>query len=59
MLEVKEYIVEIATLLVKMWVPISQCEELKLANLLIQGMSVEVKVQQWKQQYCAAYIKDK
>ena len=46
MLEVKEYIVEIATLLVKMWVPISQCEELKLANLLIQGMSVEVKVQQ-------------
>ena len=35
MLEVKEYIVEIATLLAKMWVPISQHEGLELANLLI------------------------
>ena len=35
MLEVEEYIVEIATLLAKMWVPISQHEQHKLANLLI------------------------
>jgi len=53
--EVEEYIVEITTLLAKMWVPISQCEELKLANSLIQDTSVEVKVQQWRQQYCAAH----
>ena len=49
MLDVEEYIVQIAIQLAKMLEPISQHEGLELANSLIQGTSVGEKVKSWKQ----------
>jgi len=59
MLDVEEYIVQIAIQLAKMQAPISQREGLELANSLIQGTSVGEKVKAWKQQNCLSYIQDK
>ena len=59
MLDVEEYIVQIAIQLAKMWVPISRREGLELANSLIQGTSVGEKVKAWRQRYCLSYIQDK
>jgi DNA-binding FrmR family transcriptional regulator len=55
MVEIEPYLVKIVTQLANMRMPISAMQGLELANSLIAGTKIELKVKKRKEENCHAY----